>query len=147
MEIKQGKNLSRQEEIELNEYLASGGIGTSASQVNKERVTPIKQQRSKLNNGANAENVKPNMQNKAMQQKRQTTKNTENKPEGQKLSKVATKSNNKEKLKITFIGGVGEIGKNMPAFEYKDEIIVVDAGLTFPDGDLPGVDIVVPDIS
>lgn len=53
----------------------------------------------------------------------------------------------KEKVKITFLGGVGEIGKNMTAFEYKDEIILVDAGLTFPDDDLPGVDIVVPDIS
>ena len=56
-------------------------------------------------------------------------------------------ANVKDKVKITFIGGVGEIGKNMTAFEYKDEMIIVDAGLTFPDGDLPGVDIVVPDIS
>lgn len=53
----------------------------------------------------------------------------------------------REKVKITFLGGVGEIGKNMTAFEYKDEMIILDAGLTFPDGDLPGVDIVVPDIS
>ena len=55
--------------------------------------------------------------------------------------------NNKQKVKITFLGGVGEIGKNMTAFEYGDEMIVVDAGLTFPDGDMPGVDVVVPDIS
>lgn len=54
---------------------------------------------------------------------------------------------NNNKLKITFLGGVGEIGKNMTAFEYGNEIIVVDAGLTFPDDDLPGIDIVVPDIS
>ena len=54
-------------------------------------------------------------------------------------------SNNK--LKITFLGGVGEIGKNMTAFEYNNEIIVVDAGMTFPGDDLPGIDVVIPDIT
>lgn len=54
---------------------------------------------------------------------------------------------NNSKVKITFLGGVGEIGKNITAFEYEDDIIVVDAGLTFPGDDLPGIDLVVPDIS
>ncbi len=54
---------------------------------------------------------------------------------------------NNNKLKITFLGGVGEIGKNMTAFEYNNEIIVVDAGLTFPGDDLPGIDVVIPDFS
>ena len=54
---------------------------------------------------------------------------------------------NNNKLKITFLGGVGEIGKNMTCLEYNDEIIIVDAGLTFPDDDLPGVDIVIRDMT
>jgi ribonuclease J len=48
-------------------------------------------------------------------------------------------------LKVIFLGGVGEIGKNMTAFEYDGEIIVVDCGLTFPGGDMPGIDLVIPD--
>ena len=54
---------------------------------------------------------------------------------------------NNNKLKITFLGGVGEIGKNITCLEYNDQIVIVDAGLTFPDDDLPGVDIVIPDMS
>ena len=51
-------------------------------------------------------------------------------------------------VKIIFLGGVGEIGKNMTALEYGNDIIIVDAGLTFPNSeDMPGVDSVVPDIS
>ncbi len=51
------------------------------------------------------------------------------------------------KVKITFLGGVGEIGKNMTAIEVDEEIIIVDAGLAFPGEDLPGIDVVIPDIS
>ena len=51
-------------------------------------------------------------------------------------------------VKIIFLGGVGEIGKNMTAFEYGNDIIIVVAGLTFPNNeDMPGIDSVVPDIT
>ncbi|MDR1917800.1 MAG: ribonuclease J [Christensenellaceae bacterium] len=50
-------------------------------------------------------------------------------------------------LKISFLGGIGEIGKNMTCFEYGDDIIVVDAGLGFPDNTMPGIDMVVADIT
>ena len=51
------------------------------------------------------------------------------------------------KLKIIPLGGLGEIGKNMTVFEFGGDIIVVDCGMGFPDEDMYGIDIVLPDIS
>ncbi|MDR1083214.1 MAG: ribonuclease J [Coriobacteriales bacterium] len=51
----------------------------------------------------------------------------------------------KNQLKVSLLGGVDGIGKNMTAFEYGDDMIVVDAGLMFPDDDHPGVDLILPD--
>lgn len=53
----------------------------------------------------------------------------------------------KEKIKIIPLGGINEIGKNLTAFEYKEDIIVIDCGLKFPDEDMFGIDIVIPDVS
>ena len=53
----------------------------------------------------------------------------------------------KKTLKIRFLGGVGEIGKNMTALEYGNDIIIIDAGLTFPSENMPGVDLVIPDVT
>ncbi len=57
------------------------------------------------------------------------------------------KRNDGPTLKVSFIGGVGEIGKNMTALECDDEIIVIDCGSSFPGGDMPGIDLVIPDVS
>lgn len=54
---------------------------------------------------------------------------------------------NIDKLKVIPLGGLGGIGKNITAIEYKDEIIVIDGGLSFPDEDMYGVDLLIPDIS
>ena len=88
----------------------------------------------------------------------------ENKKETNKISKTIEKeekqtrvnsrrkkeTNNifkKSKLKIIPLGGLHEVGKNITVFEYEDEIIVVDCGLSFPEDDMLGVDLVIPDIT
>ena len=53
----------------------------------------------------------------------------------------------KSNLKIIALGGLDEIGKNITIFEYEDEIVLVDCGLEFPDDDMLGVDIVIPDVT
>ena len=53
----------------------------------------------------------------------------------------------KKKLKIIPLGGLGEIGKNITVFEYGEDIFVVDCGLAFPEDDMLGIDLVIPDVS
>lgn len=65
----------------------------------------------------------------------------------QKIKDEIFKKNSKENLKIIPIGGIEEIGKNMTVFEYGDDIVIVDCGVAFPEDDMLGIDLVIPDVT
>lgn len=74
--------------------------------------------------------------------KKNKNKNEKNKNGGKILKKETT-----SKLKIIPLGGLEQIGMNITAFEYEDSIIVVDCGLSFPEDDMYGIDLVIPDVT
>lgn len=89
-------------------------------------------------------------------QNRQNGKNAEGKRNSQKRYVTYRKVSNKKALqppkakeivRIAFLGGMNEIGKNMTLYQYKNDMFIVDCGLAFPDSDLPGVDLVIPDFT
>ena len=90
--------------------------------------------------------VKNNKPNNDLDKKQAKTRRTYNR-KNSKTNKKEEGIFKKSKLKIIPLGGIQEIGKNITVFEYEDEMVVVDCGLSFPDDDMLGVDLVIPDIT
>ena len=110
-----------------------------------------KSNRAKLEKGFNS------MKNYNKSSKKQATaKQVKNRkqPQPQPQRKKGGHRHNKPKkqtvqqpIRIAFLGGINEVGKNLTVFEYEDDMIIVDCGLAFPDEDMLGIDVVIPDFS
>ncbi len=126
----------------------SGAIVTDSIAVNKPRKAKQTQGvKQPSQTEKKSKNTSPKMQKAVENKEVKTQKKSAN--HAAPIPKTAKQVQDKKKkpVKVIFLGGVGEIGKNMTALEYGNDIIVVDAGLTFPGEDMPGVDSVVPDIT
>ena len=121
---KEGENVKKTRE---------GVKRTDKSSETKRRTRAVEKESTSIAKRENAKTVKAGKSTTT--QRRKTTRNT---------NKSIFK---KSKLKIIPLGGLHEIGKNITVFEYENEIIVVDCGLSFPEDDMLGIDLVIPDIT
>lgn len=119
----------------------------------EEKANKVRQSLDKENSKVERKNVKvnsktvnQNRKNNAVNKTRTVRSSVSKRPQTVK----STKSNSvfeKDKLKIIPLGGLQEIGKNLTVFEYRNEVIIVDCGVAFPDDDMLGVDLVIPDVT
>lgn len=149
-EIKERKKKNEEEKRENNEIRVSKFLETKNSKERKENKVENHNHNLGNNTAYKSAKTKRNVDGKvnseveARATKNKTKRNYDNKKNKNQEQDFEFK---KSKLKIIPLGGLEEIGKNITVFEYEDEIILVDCGLEFPEENMLGVDMVIPDVT
>lgn len=122
---------------------------------NKQTKRGVKQSaktaKTQKNKTAKSENTKSKKTNEKIAQnaekKKTTQKRTSRKRTGASNTRKQSRKENVKSVKIGFLGGLNEIGKNITVYEFENDIVIVDCGLAFPEADMLGVDLVIPDFT
>ncbi len=116
----------------------------NSAQTKKNKKTNQKPSNKKQSNGQNKSTKTKQNSKKTTNKKVDNNKNTAKK--STRYSKITPPKRN-EPIKVSFLGGINEVGKNMTCYEYGKSMIIVDCGLAFPESDQLGVDFVIPDFT
>ncbi len=111
------------------------------------RATRRKKQEGDNKNVVKEENAEKAVKNETQQNKKNTKSHSRTKERKDTKNQDNEFRFKKSPLKIIPLGGLLEVGKNITVFEYENEIVIVDCGLAFPEDDMLGVDLVIPDIT
>ena len=119
---------------------------TSEPAATKKRVNSAAEKKDVPKKAATKTNAAKPKENKSSKQQ-ETVNSKRRKKESELLAQTFKGYTVPKTVKVMFLGGINEIGKNLTVFEYNNEMVILDCGMTFPDADMPGIDYVLPDFN